>query len=182
MRTFLHPLAAMLAAAIGIPIEFIAADRRGVQHMRLASVQSPVEGVLSLLAGATGWDNLLPLRAASLPAKIVLIDFWTYGCIKLMRSLPSVCGWAEMYRKVGSVVAGVHTPAFASEREADKARRAAQELRHDYPIAVDTDYAIWRAFTHEYWPVLYPVGSRGRIRCLHFGEARTKQLEAMIQE
>ena len=133
------------------------------------------------LHGATGWLNSAPLTAADLRGKVVLIDFWTYTCINWLRSLPYVRAWAEKYKNEGLVVIGVHTPEFAFERNIDNVRRAAKEMKVDYPIAIDNDYAIWRAFNNQYWPALYFIDAQGRIRHHKFGEGEYEQSEKAIQ-
>src|SRR6266852_9281132 len=102
----------------------------------------PVEGKLPSLAGATGWLNSQPLTASGLRGKVVLVDFWTYTCINWLRTLPYVRGWAEKYRDQGLVVIGVHTPEFRFEKDVDNVRTAVKALRVDYPVAIDSDYAI----------------------------------------
>ena len=134
------------------------------------------------LGGATGWLNSQPLTAAGLRGKVVLIDFWTYTCINWLRSLPYVRAWAENYKDKGLVVIGVHAPEFPFERNVDNVRRAAKDMRVDYPIAVDNDYAVWRAFNNQYWPALYFIDLRGRIRHRKFGEGEYEQSERIIQQ
>jgi hypothetical protein len=95
---------------------------------------------------------------------------------------PYVRAWAEKYRDQGLVVIGVHTPEFRFERNLENVRWAAKALRVDYPIAVDTDYAIWRAFDNQYWPALYFADAKGDIRHHHFGEGDYEQSEAVIQQ
>jgi len=174
-------LASILAVAIGAPIEARAEDKRVTQQVRPAAVQLPIEGNLPSLGSATEWLNSQPLTAAGLRGKVVLIDFWTYTCINWLRSLPYVRAWAEKYKDRGLVVIGVHAPEFAFEKNIDNVRRAAKAMRVDYPIAIDNDYAIWRAFKNEYWPALYFVDAQGRIRHHHFGEGEYEQSEMIIQ-
>ena len=175
-------LAAILASAIGAPIETLAADKSVAQQMTPAAVQLPIEGELPSLGGATEWLNSPPLTAAGLRGKVVLIDVWTYTCINWLRTLPYVRAWAEKYKNQGLVVIGVHAPEFAFEKNIDNVRRAAKDMRVDYPIAIDNDYAIWRAFKNEYWPALYFVDAQGRIRHHHFGEGEYEQSERIIQQ
>jgi thiol-disulfide isomerase/thioredoxin len=174
-------LAAILAVALGAPIEARAEDKRVTQQVRPVAVQLPIEGTLPSLGSATEWLNSQPLTAAGLRGKVVLIDFWTYTCINWLRSLPYVRAWAEKYKDRGLVVIGVHAPEFAFEKNIDNVRRAAKAMRVDYPIAIDNDYAIWRAFKNEYWPALYFVDAQGRIRHHHFGEGEYEQSEMIIQ-
>jgi thiol-disulfide isomerase/thioredoxin len=147
-----------------------------------AAVPLPIEGELPSLAGATAWLNSPPLSAAGLSGKVVLIDFWTYTCINWLRTLPYVRAWAEKYREHGVVVIGVHSPEFSFEHDLENVRRAAQDMRVDYPIAIDNDFAIWRAFNNHYWPALYLVDAQGRIRSHQFGEGAYEQSEMMIQQ
>ena len=142
----------------------------------------PTEGVLPSLDGAVLWLNSPPLTPAALRGKVVLIDFWTYSCINCLRALPYVRAWAEKYRSDGLVVIGVHAPEFAFEKNLDNVRRATRDLNVDYPVAVDNNYAIWRAFQNQYWPAHYFIDAKGRIRHHHFGEGEYAQSEAVIQQ
>jgi thiol-disulfide isomerase/thioredoxin len=147
-----------------------------------AAVPLPIEGELPSLGGATAWLNSPPLSATDLRGNVVLIDFWTYTCINWLRTLPYVRAWAEKYREHGVVVIGVHTPEFSFEHDLENVRRAAKDMRVDYPIAIDNDYAIWSTFNNHYWPALYLVDAQGRIRSHHFGEGAYEQSEMMIQQ
>jgi len=142
----------------------------------------PIEGELPSLSGATEWLNSQPLSAAGLRGNVVLISFWTYTCINWLRSLPYVRAWAEKYRDQGLIVIGVHTPEFAFEHDIENVRRAAQDMRVEYPIAVDSNYAIWRAFDNHYWPALYFVDAQGRIRHHQFGEGEYEQSEMILHQ
>ena len=145
------------------------------------TLQLPVEGELPSLGGATGWLNSEPLTAESLRGRPVLVEFWTFTCINWLRTLPYVRSWFEKYRGDGLVVLGVHTPEFEVEGSVENVRRAARELGVDYPIAVDSDYAIWRAFGNSYWPALYFADADGRIRHHRFGEGEYEYSELVIQ-
>jgi hypothetical protein len=111
----------------------------------------------------------------------VLIEFWTFTCINWIRTLPYVRSWFEKYRSNGLVVLGVHTPEFGVERDVENVRRAAKDMRIDYPIAIDSDYAIWRAFGNQYWPALYFADANGQIRHHRFGEGEYEHSELVIQ-
>jgi thiol-disulfide isomerase/thioredoxin len=147
-----------------------------------AAVHLPVEGELPSLGDATKWLNSPPLTAAGLRGKVVLIDFWTYTCINWLRTLPYVRAWAQKYKDQGLVVIGVHAPEFIFEQDLDNVRRAAKDMEVDYPIAIDNDYAIWRAFDNHYWPALYFVDAQGHIRHHHFGEGDYEQSEMIVQQ
>jgi len=137
---------------------------------------------LPSLRSADEWLNSQPLTAASLHEKVVLIDFWTYTCINWLRSLPYVRAWAEKYKDQGLVVIGVHTPEFAFEKNVENVRLAAKNMRVSYPIAIDNDYTIWRAFNNHYWPALYFIDAQGHIRHHQFGEGEYERSETIIQE
>jgi thiol-disulfide isomerase/thioredoxin len=149
-----------------------------------AAVRLPVEGSLPSLAGATQWLNSPALTAAGLQGHVVLIDFWTYTCINWLRTLPYLRAWAEKYKDQdqGLVLIGVHTPEFDVEHDLDNVRRAVKDLRVDYPVAVDNDYAIWSAFNNHYWPALYVVDAQGQIRHHRFGEGGYEESEMILQQ
>jgi hypothetical protein len=151
------------------------------QPMRPASVHLPIEGELPSLGGATGWLNSQPLEPSGLRGNVVLINIWTYTCINWLRQLPYVRAWAEKYKDCGFVVIGVHSPEFAFEKDVENVRRAVADLRVDYPVAIDSDHAIWRAFKNEYWPALYIVDAQGRMRHHHYGEGAYEQSEKIMQ-
>lgn len=146
-----------------------------------AAVQLPVEGRMPSLDSATGWLNSPPLTAAGLHGHVVLVNFWTYTCINWLRTLPYLRAWADNYQDHGLVVIGVHTPEFDVERDLDNVRRAVMDLRVDYPVAVDNDYAIWSAFDNHDWPALYFVDAHGIIGNHHVGEGRYEQSERTSQ-
>ena len=137
---------------------------------------------LASLERAGQWLNSTPLTASALRGKVVLVDFWTYTCVNWLRTLPYVRAWAQKYRDNGLVVVGVHSPEFPFEKNIDNIRRAVKDLRVDYPIAVDGDHVIWRAFSNQYWPALYFIDAEGRVRYTHFGEGSYEQSEMMIQQ
>ena len=175
-------LAATLAGAIGAPIDTLAADKSVAQKTTPAAVKLAIEGELPALGSATGWLNSQPLTTPGLRGKVVLVDFWTYTCINWLRTLPYVRAWATKYKDQGLVVIGIHSPEFAFEKILDNVRRAAKDMRVDYPIAIDSDHALWRAFKNEYWPALYFVDAQGRIRHHHFGEGEYERSEKIIQQ
>lgn len=141
----------------------------------------PVEGTMPTLDGATGWLNSPPLSREQLHGKVVLIDFWTYSCINCLRAMPFVHEWAQRYRDHGLVVIGVHTPEFAFERDPRNVMKAVQQLKVEYPVALDNQYAIWRAFNNRYWPAHYFVDAQGNIRGHQFGEGNYAHSEQVIR-
>jgi thiol-disulfide isomerase/thioredoxin len=153
-----------------------------VHQMTSSATRLPVEGELPSLANATVWLNSEPLTPAGLRGKVVLVEFGTYTCINWLRTLPYVRAWAKKYRDQGLVVIQVHAPEFEFEKNLDNVRQAVKELRVDFPIAIDNDHAIWRAFNNQYWPALYFVDAKGRIRHHRFGEGEYAESERVIQQ
>ncbi|MGF6753558.1 cytochrome c biogenesis protein DipZ [Paraburkholderia sp. GAS42] len=142
----------------------------------------PVEGRLPALSGAVEWINSPPLTADELRGKVVLIDVWTYSCINCLRTLPYLKAWSKKYHDKGLVVIGVHAPEFAFERDIGNVKRATRDLGVDYPVAVDNNYAIWRALGNQYWPAFYIADAQGRIRHHRFGEGDYGRSEQVIQQ
>ena len=174
--------AAMLAIAIGAGIATLAGDKTVTEQLTNTGVRLPVESEFPSLGGAKEWLNSEPLSAAELRGRVVLVQFWTYSCINWLRTQPYVRAWASKYRDKGLVVIGVHTPEFGFEKNAENVRWAAKNFRVDYPIAIDSDYAIWRAFGNQYWPALYFIDADGRIRHHQFGEGGYEHSEAILQQ
>jgi hypothetical protein len=139
------------------------------------------EGRLPGFDGATGWLNSPPLTADDLRGKVVLVDFWTYTCINWLRTLAYVRAWYEAYRELGLLIVGVHTPEFWFEHDVDNVGWAANEMRVEYPVAIDRDYGVWRDFGNRYWPAVYIADAQGRIRYHHFGEGDYDECERAIQ-
>lgn len=168
-RRFIAAAAAMTFAAVPFGVTGCA-------------VQRIFERELPSLGGATGWLNSQPLTADSLRGKVVLVQFCTYTCINWLRTLPYIRAWDEKYKSQGLAIVGVHTPEFAFEKDPDNVRRALKNMGVVYPVMIDNDYAVWRAFENRYWPALYLVDSKGRIRHHHFGEGEYQQSERVIQQ
>jgi len=144
--------------------------------------QASSGNVLASLSGATGWINSPPLTPEALKGKVVLIDFWTYSCINCLRTLPYLKGWYEKYKDSGLVIIGVHAPEFAFEKDPNNVQKAVRELGISYPIAIDSQYAIWNAFGNQYWPAHYFIDATGTIRHHHFGEGDYPESEQEIQK
>ena len=154
----------------------------GTSAATKTAVAKSDEGDFPSLDGAVEWINSPPLTPQGLRGKVVLIDFWTYSCINCLRTLPYLRAWAAKYREAGLVVIGVHTPEFAFEAKTDNVKRAVRDLKITYPVAVDSDFAIWRAFFNQYWPAHYFIDAQGRMRHHHFGEGDYAESERVIQQ
>ena len=142
----------------------------------------PDDGPLASFAGATGWLNSDPLTPEGLRGRVVLVDFWTYTCVNWLRTLPYRRAWAAKYAAHGLTIVGVHTPEFAFEHDLDNVTTHSRALGVEYPIAIDSDYGVWRAFANHFWPALYLADAQGRIRYHHFGEGEYAMSEMAIQQ
>lgn len=164
---WLHPVAYARGSEAGAPPEQVQLDN---------------EGPFPSIAGAVAWLNSAPLTTDGLKGKVVLIDFWTYSCINCLRAIPYVEAWSEKYKNDGLVVIGVHTPEFAFEKDQSNIAKAVADLKITYPVAIDSNYAIWKAFHNEYWPAHYFIDAQGAIRYHHFGEGEYDKSEQVIQQ
>src|SRR5262245_4352328 len=193
MKTNKLLLATVLAIAIGPPIAGLVGNMNVAQPVTPTGVRVPFlhaaptgqiagQSELASLERANAWLNSPPLTASALRGKVVLVDFWTYTCINWLRTLPYVRAWEQKYKEHGLVVIGVHSPEFEFEKNIDNVRQSAKEMKIDYPVAVDSEHAIWRAFKNVYWPALYFVDARGHIRHHYFGEGEYEQSEKAIQQ
>jgi thiol-disulfide isomerase/thioredoxin len=175
-------LVALLLGTTGSALHPSAVSDPVTQLNTSASSPLPDEGAFPSLAGATLWLNSEPLTPASLRGRVVLVDFSTYTCINWLRTLPYVRAWAEKYKRQGLVVINVQTPEFEFEKNIDNVRWASEEMRVSYPTAIDNDYAIWNAFNNHYWPALYIIDAKGRIRHHQFGEGEYERSEQIIKQ
>jgi len=146
-----------------------------------ATGESKPEGPLPPLTGATAWLNSAPLTPASLRGKVVVIDFWAYSCINCLRAMPYVNAWYRHYKDSGLVVLGIHSPEFAFEKDIDNVRAAVKKFDIQYPVALDNDMTIWKAFSNKFWPAHYFVDAKGQIRGHHFGEGKYAKSEREIR-
>jgi thiol-disulfide isomerase/thioredoxin len=147
-----------------------------------ASAAPAVEGQFPSLAGATEWINSAPLTPESLRGKVVLVNVWTYSCINSLRPMPYLRAWAEKYKDAGLVVIGVHSPEFEFEKRSSNVHWASGAYRIGFPVAVDSNFGVWRAFSNEYWPAFYFIDAQGRIRHHRFGEGQYDKAEQVIQQ
>lgn len=147
-----------------------------------ASGAPRVEGEMPGLSGATGWLNSKPLTTGELRGKVVVVDFWTYSCINCLRAMPYINAWYRHYKDSGLVIIGVHSPEFAFEKDTDNVRQAVQKFSIAYPVALDSNLAIWKAFNNRFWPAHYFIDAQGRIRGHHFGEGKYARSERIIRQ
>lgn len=184
--------AAVFATSLMVPAASFAQDTNVLQPTPPTGLRVPFlhwlpfgspagQAELASLERANEWLNSPSLTPPVLRGRVVLIDFWTFTCINWLRTAPYVRSWAEKYKAQGLVVIGVHAPEFSFEKNIDNVRWAVKEMRIEYPVAVDNEHVIWRAFQNNYWPALYFIDSQGRIRHHHHGEGSYEQSEMVIR-
>jgi cytochrome c biogenesis protein CcdA/thiol-disulfide isomerase/thioredoxin len=147
-----------------------------------ASVTLDDLGPAPELKGITAWINAEPQTLASLKGKVVIVHFWTFGCINCIHVLPYVKDWSERYADAGLVVLGVHTPELSYERDLDNVRDAVDRQGVRFPVAVDPDFASWRAYGNRYWPGFFFIDRGGKIRRADAGEGSYDVREQVIRE
>ena len=127
------------------------------------------------------WLNSDPLKLADLHGKVVIVEFWTFGCYNCKNVVPSLRAWHQTYKDDGLVIIGVHTPEFGYEREIENVKQALIDQNIPYAVAIDNDWQTWRAYNNRYWPAKYFVDKAGNLRHIHIGEGRYEQQEEIIQ-
>jgi thiol-disulfide isomerase/thioredoxin len=132
--------------------------------------------------GIQQWLNSPPLTRADLAGSVVLIQFWTLGCINCQRTLPYLTSWHKKYAAQGLKIVGVHTPEFAFERQVGNIQKAIKRHGITYPVAVDNNFKTWKAYSNEYWPHLFLADRQGIIRYDHIGEGAYAETAQKIQQ
>jgi thiol-disulfide isomerase/thioredoxin len=145
-----------------------------------ASTVASAQNTAPNFTGISNWFNSAPLSIADLRGKVVLVDFWTYGCVNCVNTLPHVTELYAKYRDRGLVVVGVHTPEFPFERSASNVQAALKRHGINYPVAQDNDSQTWNAWHNQYWPAQYIVDQNGKIVYQHDGEGQYEQIDRTI--
>jgi thiol-disulfide isomerase/thioredoxin len=194
----------------GIPIrEIPRKSRRGRENSRWAALRRlrwriavPVVVLAVLIGGGAGIGraaiarvgapapnfacdpclNHAPFKLSGLRGKVVLVDFWEYTCINCIRTFPFLRRWDRLYRPLGLVIVGVHTPEFEFGKNPERVADATRRFGFDFPVAVDSDYKIWYAFHNEGWPADYLIDKNGNVAYMHLGEGEYGYFEQKIQE
>ena len=130
--------------------------------------------------GISNWFNSQPLKLADLRGKVVLVDFWTYGCVNCVNTLPHVTELYSKYRDRGLVVVGVHTPEFPFEHSASNVQAALKRHGILYPVAQDNNSQTWNAYGNQYWPAQYIIDQNGKVVFQHAGEGQYDQIDRTI--
>ena len=133
------------------------------------------------------WINSEPLMLDNLKGKVVLLDFWTFGCWNCYRSFPWMNQLEKRLQPQGLQVIGVHTPEFSHEKDRQKIEAKTKEFELHHPIMIDNDFSYWRAMRNKYWPAFYIIDKKGVVRSVFFGEThagdqQAKQIEQTIKQ
>ena len=177
----------LIGILIGVVIVGVSAHATGLTKLLLSSFHSSVEYRGSESANAPDlasgdWINSEPLKLKDLRGRVVLIEFWTFGCYNCRNTLPFVKSWDDRYREKGLTVIGVHSPEFDEERKVENLRREIASLGIRYPVVTDNDYQTWNAYKVEAWPTAFLLDKQGRIRWMHVGEGDYDKAERLIQK
>lgn len=127
------------------------------------------------------WLNSSAIRLADLKGKVVMVEFWTFGCYNCRNVEPHVKEWYRKYMDQGFVVIGVHSPEFSYERDIEKVQAYLTEHGIRYPVPIDNDFATWRRYGNRYWPAMYLIDKQGVIRYVRIGEGGYETTEQLIQ-
>jgi thiol-disulfide isomerase/thioredoxin len=169
-RTILTALAGLAAAAVAAPA-------LAGEATKLAAASSAAPSFV----GISKWFNTEPLAIADLRGKVVLVDFWTYGCYNCVNTLPHVTKLYETYKDKGLVVVGIHTPEFPFERSPANVQAALKRHGINYPVGQDNDSATWDAWRNQYWPAQYIVDQNGNVVFSHAGEGQYDEIERTVR-
>jgi thiol-disulfide isomerase/thioredoxin len=177
----------LIGVVIGIVVVGVSAYATGLTKLLLSSFHSSVEYKSSESANAPDlasgeWINSEPLKLKDLRGRVVLIEFWTFGCINCRNTLPFVKSWHDRYQDKGLTVIGVHSPEFDEERKVENLRREVTSLGIRYAVITDNDYQTWSAYHVEAWPTTILLDKQGRIRWMHVGEGGYDEAERLIQK
>lgn len=166
---------------VGASVYVTGFSRRLLNPFRIFSARQS-SGATAPELGAGEWINSEPLTLKDLRGRVVLIEFWTFGCYNCRNTLPFVKSWDDRYRDQGLTVIGVHSPEFDDERIVENLRREVTSLGIRYAVVTDNDYRTWDAYNVAAWPTAFLLDKQGRIRWMHVGEGNYDDAERLIQK
>ena len=174
----------LIGIVVGIVVVGAAAYATGLTKLFFGSSAEykSSESATAPELGYGEWINSEPLKLKELRGRVVLIEFWTFGCINCRNTLPHVQGWDDRYRGRGLTVIGVHSPEFPEERNVEHLRREVSSLGIRYPVVTDNDYLTFNAYTVQAWPTVFLLDKQGRIRWKRVGEGDYDEAERLIQQ
>lgn len=177
----------LIGIVVGIVIVGASVYATGLSRRLLAPFGTSAEykGSESAIApelAAGDWINSEPLKLSNLRGRVVLVEFWTFGCINCRNTLPKIRSWHDRYRDKGLTVIGVHSPEFPEERKVETLREQVASLGINYAVVSDNDYQTWNAYDVYAWPTTYLIDKQGRIRWMRVGEGDYDEAERLIQQ
>lgn len=177
----------LIGIIVGIVVVGALSYATGLTKLVLSSFGNSTEYKSSESAAAPElaqgqWINSEPLKLRDLRGRVVLIEFWTFGCINCRNTLPIVESWHDRYREQGLTVIGVHSPEFDEEKNVDSLRGQVASLGIRYPVVTDNDYQTWKSYNVEAWPTIFLLDKQGRIRWMRVGEGKYDETERLIQK
>lgn len=128
---------------------------------------------------ADDWINSKPLMLDDVKGKVVLIDFWTFGCWNCYRSFPWMNAMEKRFAGKDFQVIGVHTPEFDREKIKSSIEAKVKEFELHHPVMIDNDFSYWRAMKNKYWPAYYLIDKKGQVRSVFFGETHEGDNQAL---
>ncbi len=150
------PQRALLSEALGQPFPF------GQGRYPLAKAPP--------LREIEAWINTAPVRLSDWEGKVVILHFWTFGCINCVHNFPLYVQWFREFPPDRVAMLGVHTPETDGEHDLAALKRSVQERGLKFPIAVDNHQENWSAWGNHIWPAVYLIDKRGYVRCWWYGE------------
>jgi len=158
-----------------------ATDSGGLANVEADTLIPSAKALAAPELAKGNWINSDPLTLDKLRGRVVLIEFWTFGCYNCRNTLPMVKDWDTRFRDRGLTIIGVHTPETDSEYSLDNLRKQVPALGIKYPVVTDNDYVTWNAYEVEAWPTMVVLDKQGRMRWLHVGEGRYDETENVIK-
>lgn len=128
------------------------------------------------------WLNAASIRLDRPAGRPALIEFWDFGRINCVRTLPYVRAWHDRYSPLGLRVVGVHCPGYSFGRERAAVERAVERLDVRHPVALDPGFAVWRGYGNRGWPARYLFDANLVLRDVHYGEGGYLETELAIQD
>jgi len=173
---------ALTAALCAIAFNAIPGAADDEQAAKTPVELADAQRVAPNFVGIDNWLNSSPLNITDLRGKVVLIDFWTYGCYNCINTLPHVTRLYDTYKDKGFTVVGVHTPEFPFEKSIGNLQAALKRYGIRYPVAQDNEYATWNVYRNQYWPAQYIIDQRGKIVFEHAGEGQYDEIERVVRK
>ncbi len=173
-------ITALSAAALALMASTLPGRSEDIAKASSAIQVADAKTAAPEFTGLGNWFNSPPLTLSSLRGKVVLVNFWTYGCVNCVNTLPHVTQLYAKYKDRGLVIVGIHTPEFSFEHSASNVQAALKRHGITYPVAQDNKSATWNAWSNQYWPAQYIVDRSGKIIYSHAGEGAYDEIDRTI--